>query len=69
MYELIEGLHGTEVIADGFTVVGFEDTLEEAMSDHDKNLDEFLLHCKERRSDSIWTRYSSGSRRCHLLDM
>ena len=39
MHELIQGLHGTELIADNFTVVGFGDTLGEAMSDHDKNLD------------------------------
>ena len=44
MHELIEGeLHGTKVIAGDFTVVGFEDILDEATSDHDKNLDAFLL--------------------------
>ena len=42
MHELIEGSHGTEVTAGDFTVVGFGDTLDEAMSDHDKNLDAFL---------------------------
>ena len=43
MHELIEGLHGTEVTAGDFAVVGFGDTLDEATSDHDKNLDAFLL--------------------------
>ena len=43
MHELIEGLHRTEVTAGDFAVVGFGDTLDEATSDHDKNLDAFLL--------------------------
>ena len=34
MHELIEGLHGTEVIARDFAVVGFGDILDEATSDH-----------------------------------
>ena len=42
MHELIEGLHGIEVIADDFAAVGFGDTFAEASRDHDKNLEAFL---------------------------
>ena len=48
MHELIEGLNGTEVVADDFTVAGFGDTLEEAVRDHNKNLVAFLQRCTER---------------------
>ena len=48
MHELIEGLHGIEVIADDFTVVSFGDTFAEASRDHDKNLEAFLHRCKDR---------------------
>ena len=48
MHELIEGLNGTEVVADDFTVAGFGDTLEEAVRDHNKNLVAFLQRCSER---------------------
>ena len=43
MHELIEGLHGVEVMADDFVTVGFGDTNDEAVVDHDKNLEAFLL--------------------------
>ena len=33
MYEVIEGLHGVEVIADDFLVVGFGDTEEQSTED------------------------------------
>ena len=36
MHELIEGLGGTEVVADDFVVAGFGDSLEEASRDHNK---------------------------------
>ena len=49
MHVLIEGLHGTEVIAGDFIVAGFGDTRDEVTSDHDKNLDAFLLWCEDRR--------------------
>ena len=45
MHELIEGLSGTEVVADDFVVAGFGDTLEEAFRDHNKNLVAFLQRC------------------------
>ena len=48
MHELIEGLSGTEVVADDFIVAGFGDTLEEAFCDHNKNLVAFLQRCSAR---------------------
>ena len=48
MQELIEGLHGIEVIADDFTVVSFGDSFAEASRDHDKNLEAFLHRCEDR---------------------
>ena len=38
MHELIEGLRGVEVVADDFVVIGFGDTLDDAVIDHDMNL-------------------------------
>ncbi len=48
MHELIEGLYGVEVIADDFAAVGFGDSLEEAIPDHDKSLEAFIERCEER---------------------
>ena len=48
MHELIEGLRGVEVIADDFAVIGYGDTLEEGIRDHDRNLRAFLQRCRER---------------------
>ena len=48
MHELIEGLHRVEVMADDSVTVGFGDTNDEAVVDHDKNLEAFLLRCEER---------------------
>ena len=48
MHQLIEGLQGVEVVADDFVVVGFGDTLEEAVKDHDQNLDAVLRRCAAR---------------------
>lgn len=48
MHELIEGLQGVEVVVDDFVVVGFGDTQEEAIPDHDRNLGLFLQRCEER---------------------
>ena len=48
MHELIEGLQGVEVVADDFVTVGFRESLEEAVRDHDENLDAFLLRCSVR---------------------
>ena len=47
MHQLIEGLSGTEVVPDDFTVVaGFGDTL--AIHDHNKNLVVFLQRSSKR---------------------
>ena len=48
MHELIEGMPQVKVIADNFVVVGKGDTIEEANSDHDKNLEAFLRLCDEK---------------------
>ena len=48
MHELIEGLQGVEVVADDFVVVGFGETQENAIKDHDQNLEEFLQRCAAR---------------------
>ena len=48
MHELIEGLHGVEVVADDFVVVGFGKSVEEATRNHDENLHAFLQRCASR---------------------
>ena len=48
MHELIEGLHGVEVVADDFVAIGFGSTQEEAIRDHDKNLAGLLQRCEQR---------------------
>ena len=48
MHELIEGLTGTDVVADHFVVAGFNDTYEEAVRDHNKSLVAFLQRCVQR---------------------
>lgn len=47
MHELIEGLRGVEVVADDFVVIGFGDTVQEAATDHDRNLKELLSRCEQ----------------------
>ena len=47
MHEVIEGLEGVEVVADDFVTVGFGDTEEEAIANHDQNLEAFLQRCEE----------------------
>ena len=48
MNELFSDLKGIEVIADDFVVVGYGETHEEAVADHDHNLNAFLQRCEER---------------------
>ena len=48
MHEVIEGVHGCEVIADDFLVVGYGETEEMGIRDHDRNLWAFLDRCVER---------------------
>ena len=48
MQEHVEGLHGVEVIADDFVLVGFGSTPEEWNADHDRNVRAFLECCRRR---------------------
>ena len=45
MHEVTEGLKGVEVIADDFVVVGFGDSMEDTIKDHDRSLEVFLERC------------------------
>jgi len=45
IHQLIEGMSHVEVVADAFVVVGYGETQEQAMRDHDKNLMAFLQLC------------------------
>ena len=47
-HEFIERLDGVEIIIDDFLVIGFGDTVEEAVSNHDKNLVGLLERARER---------------------
>ena len=46
--EIIEGLEGVTAIADELLVTGAENTHEEALADHDRNLIVLLQRCRER---------------------
>ena len=48
MYEIVEGLPGTEVMFDDFLIIGRGDTLKQAVIDHDQNLIKFLERARER---------------------
>ena len=48
MHELIEGLQGVEVVADDFLTVGYGESEEEAVLNHDRNLAAFLQRCTDR---------------------
>ena len=48
MHELIEDLHGVEVIANDFMVVGFGDNEKQATKSHDTNLESFMKRCEEK---------------------
>ena len=47
MHEMVEGLHGVEVVADDFAVAGYGDTTEKAIVNHNNNLHCFLKWCQE----------------------
>ena len=47
MKERIEGLRGIQVIADDSLVCGFEDTVAQAIKDHDQNLTAFPQRCRK----------------------
>ena len=65
----VRGYHiqGVEVVVDDFVVVGFGDTLEDAVRDHDHNLEAFLQRCAARgiRLNSNKVQLKGG--RCHSL--
>eukprot|EP00057_Strongylocentrotus_purpuratus_P007302 XP_011661776.1 PREDICTED: uncharacterized protein K02A2.6-like [Strongylocentrotus purpuratus] len=46
-HEIIEGLLGVDVVADDFLVYGSGATHEEALADHDRNLQKFLARARE----------------------
>ena len=48
IHTLIEGLQGIEVVADDFVAVGFGETQDEAMRNHDQHLHAFLQRCMEK---------------------
>ena len=48
MHELIEEPSGVEVVADDFVVVGRGDTTDDAIKDHDANLEALLQRCAEK---------------------
>ena len=48
MHKLIEGLTGTEVVADDFITVGYGETFKAVTQDHDKNLLEFLCDARQK---------------------
>ena len=48
MCEVVEGFKKVEGVEDDFVVVGFGDTEEEALQDHDRNLVAFLQWCQAR---------------------
>ena len=45
MNEMVKDLKGIEVIGDDFVIVGYRDTHEAAVADHDRYLNTFLRHC------------------------
>ena len=49
MQEHVEGLHGVEVIADDFIVVGFWNIPKEWNANHDRNVRAFLERCREKK--------------------
>ena len=48
LHELIEGLLGVEVIVDDFAAMDFGESMEDAIQDHDQNLERFQQHCEEK---------------------
>ena len=48
IHDLIEGQSDVEVIADDFAVVGFGESMEDVIQDHDRNLERFLQYCEEK---------------------
>ena len=49
MNQILEGLARVEVIADDFLICGSGETTEEAMANHDVNLQNFLIRPQEHK--------------------
>ena len=49
MQKLIEGLCVVEVVASDFVAIGFGNTFEEAVQDHDRNLTGLLQRCEQQQ--------------------
>jgi len=47
MHEFAEDLNGVEVVVDDFLITGSDDTMEEALVDHDSNLRKMLEKARE----------------------
>ena len=70
MHELIEGLHGIEVITDDFAAVGFGKTpLLKHQGITTRTLKHSYVNAKTGELDQIWTRCNSENRKLPLLDM
>ena len=67
MYEVIEGLDGTEVVADDSTVAGFEDTFEQAVRDHNKTLSHFFNDVLNVVSSFRWKSFICAWKKSLLL--
>ena len=71
MNQIIEGLVTVEIIADDFLICGFDDTVEEALANHDINLQSFLNRAFERgfklNPDKVKLRCSSVHFISHVL--
>ena len=48
MCEALEGLSGIAIVADDILVLGSGDSQEEAIMDHDKNLQQLLERCRNK---------------------
>ena len=46
--EALEGVPGLEIVADDLLVCGFGDTIEDAMRNHNANLEKLLQKCREQ---------------------
>ena len=70
-YRMNQGLAGVEVIADDFLICGFGNTTEEAVANHDVNLQNFLIRARERglklNPDKVKLRHSSVPFIGHVL--
>ena len=70
-HTIVEGLHGVEVIADDFLVIGYGKSTEDAQADHDNNLRALLDRARQTsltlNAEKIQLRMSSVPFMGHLL--